>query len=106
MRPKSLDNGDTADREYDGIYHSHWECGGLDVVVGRWLFGLLPKREYWHLRVDDGVTWPDMEVADIGTYKYRLRFLGRRGPRERCGHMGMCHRAATVVKVLECKRLT
>lgn len=105
MRLKFEDIGDTADHEYEGIFHSHWECGGLDILVGRRFFGLLPRREYWDLQVAAGVRWPEMEVADIGTYKYRFRFIGRRGPRNRCGHMGMCHRETVVLKVLECKRL-
>jgi hypothetical protein len=108
MPSKADDDGDREDQEYEGTLITHWEGGGFDVVVGRRLFGLLRRWERWQLTSSPDVVWPAayyrrVNFGDTGIF--RLRFRGRRGPRRRCGHMGECHREATVSKVLECVRL-
>jgi hypothetical protein len=35
--------------EFTGVFISHWEASGIQVEVGRWLFGLIPRKETWRL---------------------------------------------------------
>lgn len=98
MKP---DNGDDSPREYEGIYRWHYECAALRIAVGRWCFGLFRKYESWTLVFARDVPWREMMHPHC-----RLRFIGKRGPRQPCGHLGHCDRETTVLQILECTKLS
>ena len=72
--------------EFTGVFVAHWEAAGIEVDAGRWLFGLLPRREYWDAEFPSDFQTPLSDVAR----RFRIRFIGTPGERGRYGHMGMC----------------
>ena len=69
--------------EFTGVFVAHWEAARIEINAGRWLFGLLPNREYWDPEFPSGFEAP---LGDI-TRVFRIRFIGTPSERGRYGHM-------------------
>jgi hypothetical protein len=85
--------------EFTGVYYAHWEGSGIEIDMGRWLIGLLPRREYWSAQFPPDFKLPFYDTA----VPYRIRFIGTPSERGCFGHMGMCCRTVRIRQVSEFK---
>jgi hypothetical protein len=83
--------------EFSGVFVAHWEAAGIEVDVGRRLFGLMPHREYWH---PDFPSDFDAPLGDIAR-RFHIRFIGTPSERGQFGHLGMCCRNVGIRQVIE-----
>ena len=86
--------------EFSGVFVAHWEATGIEVDVGRRLFGLLTRREYWLAEFPSDFEVPHYDIAR----RFHIRFIGTPGERGRYGHMGMCCRRVRVRCVSEFRK--
>jgi hypothetical protein len=92
--------------EYAGRYIAHWEVERVEIVVGRWLFGLLPRMEAWMPSFPQRFELPDQERYKEGWHRhpgrqFAIRFIGTPSEAGRFGHMGGCRRRVSIRQVLE-----
>ncbi len=83
--------------EFTGVFMAHWEAAGIQVEVGKSLFGLLPRREYWEAEFPSDFKIPCFDTSR----QFRIRFTGAPSDLGRFGHMGVCCRRVRVRQVLE-----
>jgi hypothetical protein len=89
---------------------SHWEVARFCRVVGRRLFGLLPRVERWSVTFPPGFELPEwrdkINFHSAGSRYYRMRLRGRLGPRGTYGHRGICSHVLSVTEVVSFEETT
>ena len=94
----------TEEKDYLGVFISHWKCPRFVVSKGRRFFGLLKIEEAWQLVFPEGVELPD-EVQPSHRRKqktrdFKMTLKGALGPRGRFGFLGICRRQLKVIEIV------
>lgn len=95
---------DEPERDFEGVFVSHWEVPRFCVVSGRRFFGFLPRVEKWEAIFPEGFELPEWrDLVAFGQSPgrcYRMRVRGRLGPKGHFGHKGMCSRELHISRVI------
>lgn len=96
---------DAVDLEFDVVYLAHWELGRIVAITGRRFFGLRPRVENWypHFPPELPPVMTNLKLDRLSSRYFRLRVLGRLGPKGMFGHKGICSHELFITRIISCE---